>query len=628
MDRATDYACVLPTTELNLPPASICSINGNRTTHHPSTEPPHDQLSGTSQRPQAHPLDSEQQSDGARPEVPQISQRAPPGKNRRPAPADAPRTPNNRSPPARTMSELPNGLFQEDPQNFFAALSQPDFMADFGQDPINFSLDQQAAHGFVQPAALTAGRDHIGTGSSESSPHMSSTNVSPQFLATDHEKRKLDDNLSDEDLSDDGATTSHKRKDTSADPEDAKKRPGRKLMTAEPANKRKAQNRAAQRAFRERKEKHLRDLEARVAELENDAHTMSTENQFLKKQVDRLQSELKEYRKRQTMGGTKASTPSAMASPNNQSAFGNSPFTFEFPLFGGEAKTGSPQMGNAPSLSAGTTTSAGTSSGAPTPGSVSGKSMAKSPNMGSPFSPNMHFGGGVMGFPSRGSPGATVKSPGANGMPSPALAAAAAAAGAKPNQSQISSTCKARNLYDPNPEEDDFCAKLSMACGTQDNPIPKAHAATPGAGPMLNMLSPLSFDSDLFSEYRDPVFNNASSTGLGSLGMGVGMGPDDEFTLPELTPDDVFDEVTGDVGGSSAAADASDGKDEVVPADNKPLMGCTALWDRISMHPKFGDLDIDGLCTELRTKAKCSESGVVVTEADLNAVLRKIEAAN
>lgn len=48
--------------------------------------------------------------------------------------------------------------------------------------------------------------------------------------------------------------------------------------------------------------------------------------------------------------------------------------------------------------------------------------------------------------------------------------------------------------------------------------------------------------------------------------------------------------------------------------------------DRISVHPKFvsGELDMDNLCSELRAKAKCSETGVVVGERDVEEVLSKV----
>lgn len=135
--------------------------------------------------------------------------------------------------------------------------------------------------------------------------------------------------------------------------------------------KRKAQNRAAQRAFRERKEKHLKDLETKVAELEKASESTNHENGLLRAQVDRLQMELREYRKRLSMQTSGLSrTPafgqgltSYFAGAANSSSSSN--FQFEFPKFGtlpggvftnGAAKTSSPpsttSAPNAPSNAA------------------------------------------------------------------------------------------------------------------------------------------------------------------------------------------------------------------------------------------------------------------------------------
>lgn len=65
--------------------------------------------------------------------------------------------------------------------------------------------------------------------------------------------------------------------------------------------------------------------------------------------------------------------------------------------------------------------------------------------------------------------------------------------------------------------------------------------------------------------------------------------------------------------------------DEVVPADDpKQMLSC----NKICSHPRFvsGELDMDGLCSELRSKAKCSEVGVVVAESDVHEVLGKVPA--
>jgi len=57
------------------------------------------------------------------------------------------------------------------------------------------------------------------------------------------------------------------------------------------SSKRKAQNRAAQRAFRERKERHVKELEAKVAQLEEMSMKMVEENQRLHSKMTNLESE-------------------------------------------------------------------------------------------------------------------------------------------------------------------------------------------------------------------------------------------------------------------------------------------------------------------------------------------------
>lgn len=102
--------------------------------------------------------------------------------------------------------------------------------------------------------------------------------------------------------------------------------------------KRKAQNRAAQRAFRERKEKHVKDLEIKVEELEKASQSTTQENSKLRAQVERMTVELAEYKKR-------LSIVSSTRTPNvagKHPTFGNAVignlndvnFQFEFPKFG------------------------------------------------------------------------------------------------------------------------------------------------------------------------------------------------------------------------------------------------------------------------------------------------------
>ncbi|PQK15388.1 hypothetical protein BB8028_0005g09010 [Beauveria bassiana] len=56
-------------------------------------------------------------------------------------------------------------------------------------------------------------------------------------------------------------------------------------------SRRKAQNRAAQRAFRERKEKHVKDLESKLANLENSQQQASVENERLRRHLQKVSTE-------------------------------------------------------------------------------------------------------------------------------------------------------------------------------------------------------------------------------------------------------------------------------------------------------------------------------------------------
>ncbi|KAJ1807326.1 DNA-binding transcription factor yap1, partial [Coemansia sp. RSA 2598] len=70
-----------------------------------------------------------------------------------------------------------------------------------------------------------------------------------------------------------------------------KKRAGRKPITTEASSKRTAQNRAAQRAFRERKQQYLKGLEERIQELTERQERTERENRQLRNCVDKLKKE-------------------------------------------------------------------------------------------------------------------------------------------------------------------------------------------------------------------------------------------------------------------------------------------------------------------------------------------------
>lgn len=339
------------------------------------------------------------------------------------------------------------------------------------------------------------------------------------------------------------ATTSN----TSGTQKPPARRPGRRIDPNEPETKRKAQNRAAQRAFRERKERHLKELEDRVEELENEAQTANNENEVLRKQVDRLQAELRKYRNENSPAST-------------LSGFPEKKFTFEFPFF-------------------------------QNPKAVPGDNASQN----------------------------------IENVQLDPLTSHVTSQESIPELAQ--STSDSFSNSETEPKEDTFCEQLNLACGTRDDPIPKYKTANPFIlsdpeilGFNSDFLSktdntssnpPLSFDLDFLSDYKD----NINTDFLCTVDTSQSAGSKFDSTV-------TFGDNDADVSNSSPPSDNED-DDDTIPAPSK-LMTCTAVWDRISSHPKFSEIDIDGLCSELRTKAKCSETGVVLNESDVNKLLSSL----
>ncbi|KAG7007599.1 AP-1-like transcription factor napA [Physcia stellaris] len=208
-----------------------------------------------------------------------------------------------------------------------------------------------------------------------------------------HDKRKKS---TDED---EGIEGSGKRRE--GEEKGSARKPGRKPLTGEPTTKRKAQNRAAQRAFRERKERHLKDLEMKVEDLEKASESTNHENGRLRAQVERLNTEVKEYRKRLslTAPGIGRSPPTASPIPYNSYAASNNDFQFAFPKFGdlpgsifgsngSLAKVPSPTTRSNPSFDR------GSSSSVP---SLARASSSRSPSTKSPVSVNGNSGSSSTG---------------------------------------------------------------------------------------------------------------------------------------------------------------------------------------------------------------------------------------
>ncbi|CUM67717.1 uncharacterized protein PRCAT00005422001 [Priceomyces carsonii] len=425
-------------------------------------------------------------------------------------------------------------------------------------------------------------------------------------------------------------------------------KPGRKPLDTEPKSKRTAQNRAAQRAYRERKERKMKDLEDKVQLLEDERIKAVTETDFLRAQVSMLKKELSKYNSTldilnsvpapETSKVIEQIDGNYVPSLSSEQHRSDSNFSAEFPWSRDNLK----RLRN-------------TKSNSQTLDLVSGSSSSTSPlNENILISPNSSSNNTESG----GSNPNTVKS----------------------------------NQYDnlefrSNFEEqiDPFCMKLNEACGTKQYPIPKAKRDDNGfdVSPFSNIITPGSVRST--NKTSDPFFSGTGGDSFDfqlqqgddplsflndnnfdvSLAFGDNKSPPKDSHIDSLvTEESVYDPLRDSVNldfnfndfvksslpsdratdvssrkrsvGGIAKQDNKYGKGEeddneddeeeddniVVPAPEETIR-CSEIWDRLTSHPKYTEIDIDCLCSELRTKAKCSEKGVVLSSTDVNELLER-----
>jgi AP-1-like factor len=140
------------------------------------------------------------------------------------------------------------------------------------------------------------------------------------------------------------------------------------------------------------------------------------------------------------------------------------------------------------------------------------------------------------------------------------------------------------------------------------------------------------FDPQLFGDYREPQENVMTHSTFDDLF-------NDSLEADFLTPYNMANKKLNLIDEIDAKQNAID--DE----PRKENMSCNQLWyviyhviirmfsytdifcyrERLQACPKAqsGEFDLDGLCSELTKKAKCSGSGPVVAETDFDSILRK-----
>lgn len=531
--------------------------------------------------------------------------------------------------------------------------------------------------------------------------NLSNFDESPSFLDYDLEDGNFDwDNTGDQlfgDLPGSDFNDDHehhdKRKASTPDGEEegsskrregdekGAKKPGRKPLTGEPTTKRKAQNRAAQRAFRERKERHLKDLETKVEELEKTSETTNHENGRLRAQVEKLNMELKEYRKRLSLNATGTSYSPPQSATRSSYSNSGSDFQFAFPKFGdlpgsflkngSMAKTTSPTALGTRSASASNSNVPGvartTSSDSATGKSPTGRNgVTASPqtyqartngfdnnNFGEL---NGLFSPSILQSASRSNSSDYISYPGTtttsiNGLARPASISSTNGKTHMPNGRQGSSTSITGS------PASSMSHALDSSCGT----TPESSAESPdnrkSSEGMLstvneesksqdtseatsNMVkSPFAdingidwlaqqnggqFDPVLFGDYRDPQENIINNNSFGDYF-------NDAFPVQDLQ-DFPSAYNTTEYGSPAPKQDLMQQIDkqkessplEFIPSNEaRQFISCDKLWDRVqnSKRAQSGQVDMDDLCSQLKAKAKCSGKGAVIEQKDVDAIL-------
>ncbi|CCC71566.1 hypothetical protein NCAS_0H02560 [Naumovozyma castellii] len=525
----------------------------------------------------------------------------------------------------------------------------------------------------------------------------------------------------------------------------------KKQLDIEAKNKRTAQNRAAQRAFRERKERKMKELEEKVNNLTKIQKQNEIESEFLRGQLITLVNELKKYRDPNP-------NESKVLEYLSQHNGNNKDFTFQFPETSNLNKKvtiPSPdgsferQQQKKPSTS-----------------SISSNDDSSSSNLMQTINtPSMSTTTSVSSNQNQNLTGTTNNKTSLewfdnmfnnDDLFNQQLLSLSNTANANKNTTTTATNTSLLQLDDPNlitnnfdvtdkfdEQVSDFCGKMNMACGTRYDPVPKSksNTSTPqnnnssllsppsnskqianqsnlfnlNTPPNLNITNTFDFNSPLDSPQQqnqafgqlgmpnspqflsafelptensiqkqpqqqqpmaskksptlpfinsslafptDDIFNNTISNNNNNSNTN---GPlfnesssllsdfirnedgnvsdsdndaDSDFDNDLINKNLINQEISNpvlapaptSVPASTAATAAPEDEDDdefIVPSRDGGLLRCSEIWDRISAHPKYSDLDIDGLCSELMTKAKCSERGVVVNAEDVQLALTK-----
>jgi AP-1-like factor len=364
----------------------------------------------------------------------------------------------------------------------------------------------------------------------------------------------------------------------------------------------------------------LKDLEDTVDTLQKNSDMANQENGLLRAQVERLQVELREYRKRLSWmasgsgNGISALSSNSIPSAQSKGAYGlqNNEFLFDFPKFGdlpgghlfnSQNKNDQSKSNDSPRIpgvlardNANGVSSRSNSTGAGYAKSNTSKSIGtsvKAPDSGYKSSAQTNDNSTSENSPSSSSDSHQSQMLSSNGTsPEPSLSSP----GGKYRELGPGDSCGGHITTDG---EKSFCAQLGMACGNIRNPVPAVREGSKSQSVSSNQPTPTDnaaggeeelpdlgidwlahqnggqFDPVLFGDWREPQ-DAVLSQDFGSFF-------NDAFPLPDLgSPSHNLSEVATNAQPKKSLIAQIDSKleeDEVVPGeDQSQMLSCTKIW--------------------------------------------------
>ncbi|KAF8168354.1 hypothetical protein B0H34DRAFT_792972 [Crassisporium funariophilum] len=496
-------------------------------------------------------------------------------------------------------------------------------------------------------------------------PPSEDSSPSPPNSNQDHANDDINDaalkrKASDDDLSDGPSSKTQHTSENDKKNSAARRKSSGGTGTGKDENrlmKRKEQNRAAQRAFRERKEKHVKDLEDKVADLEAKNEQAQNENENLRDLLTRLQSEnvaLKETSFTFAVPKNAASTTEPpKAVPQQQNLFSSLPSPTQSsvasPSLSGHP---SPKVTNPLDWSSLTTFDPAMlnllDDSVPQPTATEGAMQ-------------MDFGfGGTTGLASN-APYTTIASNPMfmsfastfDSLSPPSMDAGSSSANTFSSNNGFNFDMNALSTW-PTPSSsqdailDDLFAGYLGSTGSVDYSM---------LGQSPASISPVTHNT-VPSAFKPRSSPGASSSSLSSLSSPATLRSDSMFTTPRDEPSPGSDVVHSkdtcpktkseyaqhiNAQGASPFAPAggtiqkTSSEDNVLgkmitcagskfPSTQKSDSNIEVLsaWRSITSNPKFKDFDLNELCSEFSNKARCDGSKVVLEPQGVHSILETL----